>query len=39
MSGWLVEEWTDKGGGSDPPQYIAPLHLHHGDDGACWRAS
>jgi mannose-6-phosphate isomerase-like protein (cupin superfamily) len=34
MSGWLVEEWTDKGGGSDPPQYIAPLHLHHGDDEA-----
>jgi uncharacterized RmlC-like cupin family protein len=31
---WLVEEWNDRGGGADPPLYIAPLHIHHEDDEA-----
>jgi hypothetical protein len=31
----LIAEWTDPGGGSEPPQYIAPLHVHHDDDEAC----
>jgi mannose-6-phosphate isomerase-like protein (cupin superfamily) len=30
----VVAEWTDPGGGSDPPRYIAPLHVHHEDDEA-----
>jgi hypothetical protein len=27
-------EWTDEGGGFDPPRWIAPLHLHRNDDEA-----
>lgn len=30
----VLGEWSDPGGGSDPPLYIAPLHVHHGDDEA-----
>jgi len=30
----VVVEWTDPGGGTDPPTYIAPLHVHHEDDEA-----
>jgi mannose-6-phosphate isomerase-like protein (cupin superfamily) len=30
----VVAEWTDPGGGHDPPRYIAPLHLHRSDDEA-----
>jgi mannose-6-phosphate isomerase-like protein (cupin superfamily) len=30
----LVVEWTVPGGGTDPPQFIAPLHIHHDDDEA-----
>jgi mannose-6-phosphate isomerase-like protein (cupin superfamily) len=30
----VVAEWTDPGGGTDPPSYVAPLHLHHDDDEA-----
>jgi mannose-6-phosphate isomerase-like protein (cupin superfamily) len=30
----VVGEWTDSGGGSDPPMYMAPLHVHHRDDEA-----
>jgi mannose-6-phosphate isomerase-like protein (cupin superfamily) len=30
----VIAEWTDPGGGSDPPRYIAPLHIHHDDDEA-----
>lgn len=30
----VLAEWTDPGGGTDPPRYIAPLHVHHGDDEA-----
>jgi mannose-6-phosphate isomerase-like protein (cupin superfamily) len=30
----VLAEWTDQGGGSDPPTYIAPLHIHHEDDEA-----
>jgi mannose-6-phosphate isomerase-like protein (cupin superfamily) len=30
----VVAEWTDPGGGSVPPRYIAPLHVHHEDDEA-----
>jgi mannose-6-phosphate isomerase-like protein (cupin superfamily) len=29
-----VAEWTDPGGGGEPPLYIAPLHVHHDDDEA-----
>ena len=31
---FVVVEWTDPGGGGDPPRYIAPLHVHHDDDEA-----
>jgi mannose-6-phosphate isomerase-like protein (cupin superfamily) len=30
----VVVEWKIDTGGSDPPMYIAPLHLHHNDDEA-----
>ena len=30
----VLVEWTDPGGGFDPPRYIAPLHLHRDDDEA-----
>lgn len=30
----VLVEWTDPGGGHDPPRYIAPLHAHHEDDEA-----
>ncbi len=30
----VVEEVVDGGGGTDPPRYIAPLHIHHADDEA-----
>ncbi len=30
----VVAEWTDPGGGADPPRYVAPLHIHHDDDEA-----
>jgi mannose-6-phosphate isomerase-like protein (cupin superfamily) len=30
----VLAEWTDPGGGQDPPMYIAPLHVHHEDDEA-----
>jgi mannose-6-phosphate isomerase-like protein (cupin superfamily) len=30
----VIAEWQDTGGGHDPPQYIAPLHVHHEDDEA-----
>jgi mannose-6-phosphate isomerase-like protein (cupin superfamily) len=30
----VVAEWTDRGGGTDPPSYIAPLHIHRADDEA-----
>jgi mannose-6-phosphate isomerase-like protein (cupin superfamily) len=30
----VMVEWTDPGGGHDPPRYIAPLHLHRDDDEA-----
>jgi mannose-6-phosphate isomerase-like protein (cupin superfamily) len=32
--GFIVAEWRDEGGPPGPPRYIAPLHLHHGDDEA-----
>jgi len=32
--GFVVAEWADPVGGSDPPLYVAPLHLHHDDDEA-----
>ena len=31
---FVIAEWSDAGGGSDPPLYIAPLHVHHADDEA-----
>jgi mannose-6-phosphate isomerase-like protein (cupin superfamily) len=31
---FVVVEWSDPGGGGDPPRYIAPLHIHHDDDEA-----
>jgi mannose-6-phosphate isomerase-like protein (cupin superfamily) len=30
----VVVEWTDAGGGHEPPLYIAPLHIHRADDEA-----
>ena len=30
----VLAEWRDPGGGTDPPRYIAPLHVHHRDDEA-----
>ncbi|HEY7967617.1 MAG TPA: cupin domain-containing protein [Solirubrobacteraceae bacterium] len=30
----VLAEWRDGGGGSQPPLYIAPLHVHHADDEA-----
>jgi glyoxylate utilization-related uncharacterized protein len=30
----VLAEWRDPGGGTDPPRYIAPLHIHHADDEA-----
>lgn len=29
---FVVAEWQDPGGPSDPPRLIAPLHLHRCDD-------
>lgn len=31
---FVLAEWTDPGGGHDPPRFIAPLHVHHDDDEA-----
>ncbi len=30
----VVAQWSDPGGGGDPPRCIAPLHVHHADDEA-----
>ncbi len=30
----VLVEWRDPGGETDPPRYIAPLHVHHEDDEA-----
>lgn len=30
----VLVEWSDAGGGDDPPRWLAPLHLHHADDEA-----
>jgi hypothetical protein len=30
----VLVEWRDPGGGTDPPTYIAPLHIHHTEDEA-----
>ena len=30
----VLAEWLDEGGGQKPPLYIAPKHVHHGDDEA-----
>jgi mannose-6-phosphate isomerase-like protein (cupin superfamily) len=32
--GLVLVEWTDPGGGTNPPTYIAPLHAHHSEDEA-----
>jgi len=32
--GVAVAEWTDPGGGTDPPTFVAPLHVHLEDDEA-----
>ena len=29
---FVVAEWRDPGGPSGPPRFIAPRHLHRGDD-------
>jgi mannose-6-phosphate isomerase-like protein (cupin superfamily) len=31
---FVVAEWRDAGGPSDPPRLIAPPHVHHRDDEA-----
>jgi Cupin domain len=33
-AGLVLVDWTDAAGGHDPPQYVAPLHIHHADDEA-----
>lgn len=30
----VIAEWTDEGGGHEPPLFIAPPHIHHRDDEA-----
>ena len=30
----VIAEWTDDGGGHEPPRYLAPPHIHHQDDEA-----
>lgn len=30
----VIAEWQDPGGAPEPPRFIAPLHLHRGDDEA-----
>ena len=30
----VLVEWTDPGGGTEPPTYIAPLHSHRSEDEA-----
>jgi uncharacterized cupin superfamily protein len=30
----VLVEWTDAGGGAEPPDYLAPRHLHQADDEA-----
>jgi mannose-6-phosphate isomerase-like protein (cupin superfamily) len=31
---FVLAEWSDGGGGTDPPMLIAPPHLHRSDDEA-----
>ena len=31
---FVIAEWQDPGGHTDPPRLIAPLHLHNSDDEA-----
>jgi mannose-6-phosphate isomerase-like protein (cupin superfamily) len=31
---FAIAEWQDVGGPTEPPRFIAPLHLHHSDDEA-----
>jgi mannose-6-phosphate isomerase-like protein (cupin superfamily) len=30
----VLAEWTDDGGGHEPPRLVAPRHVHHQDDEA-----
>ena len=30
----VLVEWRDAGGGAEPPDYLAPRHVHHADDEA-----
>ena len=31
---FVIAEWQDAGGPPGPPRWIAPKHVHHGDDEA-----
>ena len=31
---FVIAEWQDAGGPTEPPRFIAPRHLHHYDDEA-----
>ena len=31
---FVIAEWQDAGGPREPPRWIAPKHVHHGDDEA-----
>src|SRR3954452_14464688 len=31
---FLIADWSDDGGGFDPPRLMAPLFVHHEDDEA-----
>ena len=33
-SSFVIAEWQDAGGPSNPPRLIAPRHVHHNDDEA-----
>lgn len=33
-SSFVIAEWRDAGGPAGPPQYQAPLHVHHADEEA-----
>jgi mannose-6-phosphate isomerase-like protein (cupin superfamily) len=34
QSDLVIVEWTDSGGGHEPPLFLAPPHIHHRDDEA-----
>src|SRR6266446_508143 len=37
---FVIAEWQDAGGPTEPPRFIAPRHVHHATTkpGTCWKA-